>query len=219
VRAHLIFRSLVSKIDRRLRALHGVTEYTSSPHCLFRMEIAICRTQINLGDGTLIRVGDRIVRLHLWNEQIPTISDHGPTLGWGLLVNRRLQTSLRELELFLTSRPDFNDIMAIRAEMALGDAKRTDQLVALAGKYGFERAAAPKRTLANRLHRLGENILMAMLVLLHNPASFRISTLRRTCTPVILSRATLRERFAARSDKTGSSPKGTMPSGFGAAAD
>jgi hypothetical protein len=37
-----------------------------------------------------------------------------------------------------------------------------------------------------------------MLVLAHNPGAFRINTLRRSCTPIYLSRAALRERFGEK---------------------
>lgn len=192
--------NIVTAIDRRLRAVQGVTEYTGSPQCIFRIQVAVSNEQTVLGDGTVVCAGHRIIILHLWNEQIPRFPVDGPKLSWALAVSRRISASLSELEQFLASRPELSDILAIKAYMTLGAAERTDQLASLAAKYGFERIDAPTNDPLKRLHRFGENILIAMLVLLSNPASFRFDTLRRTCTPVFISRAALRERFGSKSD-------------------
>lgn len=186
----------INRIDRKLRTLHGITEYTDSPSCIFRMEVASSKDRVVLADGTTVCCADRIVVLHLWNEHIPRLPRDGPTLGWGCRLNRAFESSLRELEAYLASRPDLDDVVAIRAEMAIAARERTARLVTIVARYGFERAEPPKRSLPMELHRFGENILFAMLVLVHNPASFRIDTLRRSCTPIFLSRAALRRRFA-----------------------
>lgn len=189
-----MLNGLVTVIDRRLRALHGVTEYSHSSHCIFRIQVAASKRYVALADGTTIHIGDRIILLHLWNEHIPPFPLDGPTLGWAVGISRRLGKSLRELEKFLASRPDLDDIQAIKAEMTLSAAERGDQFFLLASKYGFEPVEAPKLGWLGRLHRLGENILIAMLVLRYNPASFRGDTLRRNGTPAFLSRTALRER-------------------------
>lgn len=193
----------INRLDRSLRARQGIVEYTNSPHCIFRMEIAVSEDQIVLGDGTTVRSADRVIVLHLWNEHIPHLPPDGPTLGWGRRLSRALECSLGELESYLATRPDLDDIVAIRAEMALTAKERNDGIIALAARYGFEPVQAARRPLSKRLHRVGENILIAMLVLAHNPASFRIDTLRRSCTPIVLSRATLRSRFAANHENSG----------------
>lgn len=189
--------SAIKRIDRKLRALHGIVEYSNSPSCIFRLEVAPSEEQIVLADGTTVCRADRIIVLHLWNEQIPRLPPGGPTLGWGRRLSRAFESSLRELETYLDSRPDLDDVVAIRAEMALAPKERTAQLITIVARYGFERADVPRRSLPRRLHRFGETILIAMLVLVHNPASFRIDTLRRSCTTIFLSRAALRRRFAA----------------------
>jgi hypothetical protein len=188
-----MLNGIVNLIDRNLRTLHGVTEYTSSPDCIFRLEVATSKEHIVLGDGTSVGAGARLIVLHLWNEHIPPFPPGGPTLGWARRLSRALEVSLSELEAYLASRPDLDDIQVIRAEMTLAAAERSSQLLALAGKFGFEPIKNANRSLPRRLHRLGENILIAMLVLAHNRAAFRIETLRRSCTPIFLSRAALRK--------------------------
>jgi hypothetical protein len=197
----------INRLDRSLRARQGIIEYTNSPHCIFRMEVARSEDQVVLRDGTTVRPADRIIVLHLWNEHIPHLPPGGATLGWARRLSCALEYSLSALESYLASRTDLDDIVAIRAEMALAARERNDQIIALAARYGFEPVEAARRPLSKLLHRFGENILIAMLVLAHNPASFRIDTLRRSCTPIILSRCTLRRRFADMHDNSGECPR------------
>jgi hypothetical protein len=188
--------ALVHLIDRRLRVLHGIHEYTNSPDCILRTQIAVSRPGVVLRDGTVVGAGGRIIVLHIWNEHIPAFPPGGPTLGWARRFNRKLNSSLRELDAWLASRPDLDDVVALKADFSLVAAQRTTELVALLTKYGFEVIESPKRSLAQRVHRLGEAILIAMLVLAHNPASFRADTLRRGSLQIFISRSALRRRFA-----------------------
>ena len=201
-----MLKAMIGRLDSSLRARQGIIEYTTSAQCIFRMEVTRSEDQIVLSDGTMVRNSDRILVLHLWNEHIPAFPPGGATFGWAGRLNRALETSLSELEAYLASRPDLDDIVAIRAEMALAAEERNDRVIALAARHGFEPVQAPRMPLAKRLHRFGENILIAMLVLAHNPASFRIDTLRRSCRPIVLSRAALRRRFAAHHENAGKRP-------------
>ncbi len=197
-----MLNGLVNLIDRRLRALHGVTEYTSSPDCIFRIQLGTSRERIMLEDGTVVGAGTRIAILHFWNEHIPPFPRGGPRLGWARRISRALEDSLSELELYLASRPDLYDVLAIRAEMTLAAAERAPQLLALAAKYGFAPIKTGNASLGRQLHRLGENILIAMLVLAHNPRAFRVDTLRRSCTPIFISRTEMRRRFGKGGENT-----------------
>jgi hypothetical protein len=80
--------------------------------------------------------------------------------------------------------------------MSLGSAERSDQVARLVARYGFERippAGPPK--LSERVHRLGENILISMLVIARNAAALRTDTLRRDRVMVYLSRQALEQRY------------------------
>ncbi|QQO23422.1 hypothetical protein JJB98_27530 [Bradyrhizobium diazoefficiens] len=191
-----MLNGLVDPIDRRLRVLHSITEFTGSRDCIFHMQLGINRERIGLQDGTVVDAGARILILHLWNEHILPFPPSGPGLGWARRLSRQLEFSLRELDLHITSRANLQDVPAIRADMALAAGERAPQLLALAAKYGFEPVQTGESSLARRMHRLGENILIAMLVVAHNPRAFRIDTLRRSCTPIFVSRAGMCRRLS-----------------------
>jgi len=188
--------AMVGALDDRLRLRQGVFEYTRRPDCLFRIQFISSGDDYVLSDGTCIHVGARIGNLHIWNEQFPCFSGNGPTLAWGRRINQAFNISLRELSHFLDARRDFDDVIAICANMTLEPAERSDQLARFVARFGFERITATgSRSFRQQMHWFGENILISMMVLARNAAALRADTLRRDRTLVILSRRELRRRY------------------------
>jgi hypothetical protein len=188
--------AMLAALDDRLRLRQGVFEYTRRPDCLFRIQFIVSNDDYVLSDGTYIRSGARVGNLHVWNEQFPCFSGKGPTLAWGRRVNRAFNISLRELSRFLDARRDFDDVMAICANMTFEPAERCDQLARFVARFGFERIeAASSRSFRQQIHWFGENILISMMVLARNAAALRADTLRRDRTLVFLSRRELRRRY------------------------
>jgi hypothetical protein len=134
--------AMVAALDDRLRVRHGVIEYTNSPECLFRIQLAASNDDYVLSDGTCIRAGDRVVNLHVWNEQFPYFTGKGPTLAWARRVNQAFEISLRELAGFLDARSDLDDVIAICANMTFQPVERSAQLTRFVSRFGFERIAA-----------------------------------------------------------------------------
>lgn len=182
----------VYRLDARLRKKQGVFEYSSHADCIFRIQIDKLRESISLVDGTCLAAGDRIITLHVWNEQIPPLPRRRVTLKWARALSHKLELSMRELARFLKSRPDLADIEAIRANMALGPPKQTPTILQLSSRYGFDPVSRrPIRRATELLHRLGENILIAMLVLARNPAAWGWNDLARDRVEVVITRSKL----------------------------
>jgi len=196
--------AMVAAIDDRLRRRQGVFEYSDNPDCVFRIALVAANRDYTLADGVKVRVGDRLISLHLWNEQFPAFPENGlTTLGWARRVGRGFEISLRQLARFLATRRDLDDVVAVCGTMAFGVAPRDARDAGFAGCFGFERVATPvPLTLTQRLHRLGENILLTMLVLARNAAALRADTLRRDRMVVILSRRKLLERYGSARRRT-----------------
>jgi len=194
--------AMLAALDDRLRLRHGVIEYTNSSECLFRIQLVASNESYMLSDGTCIRRGDRVANLHVWNEQFPCFAGKGPTLGWARRVNQAFELSLRKLAGFLDGRCDFDDVVAICANMSLEPAERSAQLVRFVGRFGFERiAAGNSHSFRQQMHWFGENILISMMVLARNAAALRADTLRRDRTLVFLSRRELRRRYGLARDE------------------
>ena len=205
-RDHPWLGAIIERIDTHLRARGDVYEYSVSPQCIFRIQIVDSREAVDLSDATRVRPGDRLINLHLWNEQLPIVPKDGATLAWGRQMSRAVEVSLRELALYLRAHQDMNSVVALRANLSFGSAERSGQITGIAGRYGFEATArAEQLTIAERLHCFGENVLISLMVLARNTAAFRPESLRRNRTLVYMSRRKLESRFhdgrpAPRSD-------------------
>jgi hypothetical protein len=129
---------VLSVLDVRLRRCQAVFEYTRNPACVFRLDITRSARPLVLRDGTRLHPGQRIARLHFWNEQIPAVPKNGTTIAWARQMQRAIATSLRELASFLASRSDLTDVAAVCADVPSGTRTQSEQLARIMGRYGFE---------------------------------------------------------------------------------
>jgi hypothetical protein len=189
----------VLALDGWLRRRASVREYTSDPRCIFRIEIDHVERTVMLSDGTWLRAGERIINLHLWNEQIPSFGADGASVTWASRLTRRVEFSLRELCRFLSVTPELSDVVAICANMALGTKRDTAQSLLIASRFGFLSVQTrPRRSVTQRVGRVGENILISLLVLAHNTQALRRDSLWRDRTRIVLRRPTLEQRYRLR---------------------
>jgi hypothetical protein len=193
---------LVFGLDARLRRRMGVIEYTSDPDCIFRIELRRLDHAIMLVDGTELPPGEEIVQLHFWNERVPHYDGAGATFHWARQFNRMFDRSFRELSSYL-SRHELRAVRGVRADVALGTSEHMEQVLRFCDHYGFKpvQNTLPV-TVRSSLHRLGENILISLLILAHNRRAFRMDCLRRSRADVFLPRAKLDERFGHRGAPT-----------------
>lgn len=199
---------VVLMLDRSLRKRLGIYEYTTHPDCLFRIEEARADQTVCLHDGTLVCRGDPVLKLHLWNEQWPTMGSRGATVAWACRVRRDLRISLQELARYLAERPARYPGVPICADMRLACARDSGQLSRIVTGLGFESQRSPDAR-PGRLHRFGEIILMCLLMLATNPAALRCSSLRRNYMRIYLSPTTLARRYGTR--KATQTARGNTP--------
>jgi hypothetical protein len=192
---------LVFGLDSFLRRRLGVIEYSSHPDCLFRIDLRRLNHAMTLSDGTTLLPGDEIVQLHFWNERVPQYDGAGANFEWARRFSRALTTSLQELATFLAVR-NLQAVKGVRADAALGTTEHMDQVLRFCGHYGFKpvRDTAPA-TIWSPLHRVGENVLISLLILAHNRRAFGLDCMRRSRADVFLTRAELDERFGRRESR------------------
>jgi YkoP domain len=198
----MMLNALVSIIDKALRTRHDIFEYSDCPRCLFRIQVAATPHDVALADGTCLSAGSRLINLHLWNEHLPPFPAQGPTLGWARRICRDFERSLEELATFVANSPALEDVAAIGGKMMFGSTEQTQLVAHFAERYGFVHAIGPtySRSIAERLHFLGENILISMIVISYNPSAFRADYLRRNRVPLYIRRDELLKRFGARTE-------------------
>ncbi len=194
--SHPWLAELVLALDGRLRRRQAVFEYTRNPSCVFRIDITRAPRRFALRDGTRVHPGERIVRLHFWNEQIPPVPQSGPTIGWARQMQHVMTNSLRDLARYLASHPDLADITAIWTDAPSGTPTQSEQLARIMARFGFETIAeSAPLTIGQCLRRFGENILISLIVFVQNAGALRIDTLKRVRVPIYLSRRALEKKF------------------------
>jgi len=187
---------VVFGLDRWLRRRQGVYEYSSDDHCLFRIRRTSAEKPLTLSEGTTISKGDPVLDLHLWNEHMPALTQHRPTIAWAHQIDHAFNLSMHDLARYLEMTPELDDVVAIRADLRLGAAAYNAKLARITAHYGFE-APRTERDSAGRLHRFGENILIFLLLLASNPGAIRLPALSREHNFAYLSRVALDRRYAA----------------------
>lgn len=193
---HPWLTDLVFAFDGFLRQRQQVVEFTANPACVFRLQLGRAERRFELADRTQVRPGDLLINLHLWNEQIPRVPQAGPTIGWAQRFRRQLELSFGELARYCASHPDLRDVTAIGANLTQGTRQQRDQLTSIMRRFGFEPPTGGEPIPSNtRLHRLGENVLISVMVLVRNPVVLRANSLWRDRTELFLSRAALISRF------------------------
>ena len=196
--SHPWLAEAIFALDKWLQRRQGVVEYSTHPQCVFRMQVGRSHRRLLLRDGTVLRRGQRIVHLHLWNEHIPPVPATGTTIRWARQMQRGMAIALRELAKYLAARPELGDVAAICADVPCGTQAQAHQLSYIMAHYGFE--TIPEHDpvpLRERLHRFGDNILISLMVRAQNSVALRPDTLRRVRVPIYLSRRGLAARFGS----------------------
>ena len=199
-----ILQALLAKavflLDRRLQSSGGVFCYTSDPKCIFRISLTKLQSPLRLDCRTMLPDWAILAELHLWNEQLPALSEHESLIAWALHFSRSLTHSLRLLSAYMAERPELDCVRAIRAGMALGTTEMTERLLSLSGRYGFRPCSEPHSG-GSAAHRFGEDILFSMMMLARNASAFRLTKLRRARALVFMTREVLDQGFGVVSNR------------------
>ena len=188
----------VGGIDRVLRRRYQVCEYTTSGSCVLRIGLDRAHRPALLDDNTLVRVGDAIGSLHLWNEQLPRFPLSGPDLHWAKTMQIRVRHSLEELCDYVEDNPAWDGVEAFRAEIALSlRLLAGEKLRHVAKSYGFE-AASFCDVHHSRLFLIAENMLTWGFARAYNPLALPRHQLFRGRQQLWLSRKVLVERYSRR---------------------
>lgn len=105
-------RFLVRQFDYLLRKCNGVFEFSQDADCLLRLHISRTAQLLQLPDTTITEK-DPVLRIHLWNEHLPTIPLGGADLAWASRTLHRFIYSLRLAAVYLRENPQLNQIRAI----------------------------------------------------------------------------------------------------------
>jgi len=181
---------LVVAIDRRQRRRLGIWEFSDDPQCILRLGLAVGRTGVELADGTVVRPGEHVGVVHLWNERMPQMDPTGPDLAWAKAFNRRLVHSFRLLARYVATASALEHIHAFGGELCLAYSPGVIRLLRRLGVEVFD--PVPLHGPIERTVDLGMRLWAWLLRRAFNPESarhLRLSDLQRR--PAWFSRRTL----------------------------
>ena len=204
-------RKAIARFDGYLSQCCGVKPFSPDERCLLRYAAISSSCAFDLSDGTVLRRGDLVIDLHLWNEHIPPEPKQGPDLAWARVVAQRMKHSLTLLAEAMDTRPEFEGAKAVRAKTNfVGWGAQNESLSRLIGRFGFEDVDEGVSSVPERVHDAFENILIGALTWTHNPEALRLETLIRQRRPVWMSAATLgaRHRASVRTRAPSATPAG-----------
>jgi hypothetical protein len=181
---------LVVAFDRRQRRRLHIWEFSDDPDCILRVSITRSRLGAELADGTVVRRGDMIGIVHLWNERVPRIPPTGPDIAWATTAARLLTHSLRLFARYMLETSDLDGIQAFGGEFGFIYTPFTIRFLRRLGVEVFE--PRPPHGLWDWIVDTAMRIWPWLLRRVFNPESVRGRTLddmRRR--PVWITRSTL----------------------------
>jgi ceramide glucosyltransferase len=165
--------TLVVWLDRSLRRLQHIQEFSQTPDCLLRIAFGPARRAVELADGTRIARGDRVGEVHYWNEHVSTMARGLPPLRWIACLRRQLLGSFNDLARRTESDPAWADVRAFHGVLPFEVQRHRRSLTRVVERVGAELRTVPGDGPLARLRSRGEALLARMLTLAFNPAAAR----------------------------------------------
>ena len=161
-------RSLIRRFDAFLSRRYGVFTFTDEEDCLLRLQIAAASHSLLL-PGQVVQPGDKVLKIHLWNEHVPIpSSSEGYGLVWAKEVQRMFLKSLQAVGRYMQGTSSLADTRAVGGETILlfaGDRRNGERLMK---RLGFK--VLPYTHPLGRFGEFWENFYSWVLVWTYNPA-------------------------------------------------
>jgi len=170
-------RALIRNFDSLLRRALGVFEFCDERECLFRLQLARASHDLCLSDDAEVRMGERVLMLHLWNEHVPPMGPAAPDLAWAVSVHRMLIHSLHRVAHWLAGQGALADVRAIGSVTVLILPGGNRGSMPLMRRLGFD--VLPYRNPLGRFGEFWENLYTWGLMWTFNEASLRHRSLLR----------------------------------------
>lgn len=188
-------RSLIRALDAFLRRRSGVYEFSDDPACVLRVQIGRMQRPFTLPDLEL-REGDPVLRLHLWNEQVPVLPSGGPNLVWAKRMHRQFLRSLRGVAGEIERDARLQEVVAVGAGSGVFGPTQADSGNRVFTRLGF--SIIPYRGSLGRFGEFWETVYSVMLMWTYNSVSLRSREfLRIRRSEIWMSRTEFLRRFGS----------------------
>jgi ceramide glucosyltransferase len=190
----------IRRLDAHLRRKQGIFEVSDDPRCLLRISVDPAEMDLRFADGTVVKAGDPVGTLHLWNEHLLKIPSDGADLRWAIAMRQLMQFTLRELAVAIQTDPRLRRAKAFGGTAVFASRGGAPQVAKMASRFGFEWIAdTRKRSVLRRIHDFFQNFLVFGLEWTFNPAGLRGKGFLRPREALYMSREGLVDRYAIAS--------------------
>lgn len=166
--AAVLTRRGIRLIDFLVRKTLGVREFSDADGCILRIASERAREGVSLSDGTLVKRGDHLCAIHLWNERLPRMSPTGPDWAWALDMYRGMVRSLTLLAAHAEANPVLRDAVAVHGRaVALRD-PAAQRMCQIFGRLGFDVFPSRRCTRWGRFALWWQNLYANWLVWAYN---------------------------------------------------
>jgi hypothetical protein len=188
-RLAVIPRIFVKVLDRILRHLLGIQEFSRDPGCILRYSRTRSKTAVTLPRGEFVRPGDPILELHFWNDRLSKDRNQKSS---PLSLRSALRRSLALLAEQLQSDENLAGIRAVHAILA----QIPSHSCRIHHPFGCSLSTEPRSDVW-RLHDCLENLLIHWLRWTFNPRHVKRKSLRLNRIELWISASELRARFCS----------------------
>ncbi len=126
--------------------------------------------EIDFGRGKVLRPGDAVIELHLWNEHLP-IPKARPDLRWAAAARKQFERSLDRLAIYVRSDPAFDEVRALMMMPALTSRQRAKNRGGVSYLLRGDWLAVRGRSGRSLFHRIVNDLWLWLLTYAFNPRS------------------------------------------------
>ncbi len=186
-RISVVSRAAIKLLDRILRHILGICEFTQEQDCVLRYSRTRSQMAVTLSSGEAVRRGDPILELHFWNDRLG--ADCHPRSSPRVLRSA-LRQSLVLLAEQLQSNKHFADIKAVHATLA----RTPSRSYRVHHPFGCALYIAP-RSNTRPIHDFFEDFLIHSLRWAFNPSRRKRRSLRLNRLELWIAASDLKARF------------------------
>jgi hypothetical protein len=186
-------RFLVRKLDNIIRKSIRVFEFNGEADTLLRLQFSRAPHALHLPDG-VVKAGEPVLLIHLWNERMPPLPPDGPDLAWARRFLRRFEHSLRLTAGYLQETDPLNTMRAVGGMTILLTAGLHESGSRFMQDMGF--TTLPYSSQLGRFGEFWENFYSWLIIWTFNPSRLpHRSLFRLRRSEIWMGRQAFMERY------------------------
>lgn len=165
-----VLKGGVRLIDQLLSAAQHITEISTDPECIARIQLSGATHTVDLGEVRISK-GEPVLVLHLRNDRMPLLPIDGPNLEWALQLRRQVVYSFRQVAKVMQSDRQYSPVRAVYGASTLFSFLDHTGGTRMIQHLGF--TILPYHRPFGRFGEFWENLFSWWLMWTYNEASLR----------------------------------------------